>query len=44
MTPHMSAGDPRTYNLRSLAIFLDNLRALEEGRRPPNRVDLGRGY
>lgn len=44
MTPHMSAGDPQTYNLRSLVIFLENLRALEEGRRPPNRVDLARGY
>jgi phosphoglycerate dehydrogenase-like enzyme len=44
MTPHMSAGDPLTYNVRSLAIFLENLGALNEGRRPPNRVDLARGY
>jgi glyoxylate/hydroxypyruvate reductase A len=44
MTPHMSAGDPLTYNLRSLAILFDNLRALREGRRPPNQVDLARGY
>ena len=28
----------------SLAIFLENLRALREGRRPPNQVDLARGY
>ena len=44
MTPHMSAGDPLSYNLSSLAIFLENLRALREGRRPPNQVDLARGY
>ena len=44
MTPHMSAGDPLTYNRRSLAIFLENLSALREGRRPPNQVDLARGY
>jgi phosphoglycerate dehydrogenase-like enzyme len=44
MTPHMSAGDPLSYNRRSLAIFLDNLPALREGRRPPNQVDLARGY
>jgi phosphoglycerate dehydrogenase-like enzyme len=44
MTPHMSAGDPLTYNQRSLAILFENLRALGEGRRPPNLVDLARGY
>jgi phosphoglycerate dehydrogenase-like enzyme len=44
MIPHMPAGDPFSYNRRSLAIFLDNLRALREGHRPPNQVDLARGY
>ncbi len=44
MTPHMSAGDPLTYNLRSLAGVFENLRTLGEGRRPPNQVDLARGY
>jgi glyoxylate/hydroxypyruvate reductase A len=44
MTPHMSAGDPLSYNLSSLAIFLENLRALREGHRPPNQIDLARGY
>jgi glyoxylate/hydroxypyruvate reductase len=44
MTPHMSAADPLTYNLRTLAIFFENLAAYSEGRPLPNRVDLSAGY
>lgn len=44
ITPHTSADDPNTYNARSLDIFFDNLRALEDGRPLPNRFDPARGY
>jgi phosphoglycerate dehydrogenase-like enzyme len=44
ITPHVSCDDPVSYNLRSLTILFANLRALREGRPPPNRVDLSRGY
>lgn len=44
ITPHTSADDPNTYNLRSLDIFFDNLRAFREGRELPNRFDVERGY
>ena len=44
MTPHMSADDPATYIPRSLDIFFDNLRALQDGRPLPNRFDTARGY
>lgn len=44
MSPHTSADDPRTYNPLSLDIFLDNLRALRDGRPLPNRFDTARGY
>jgi glyoxylate/hydroxypyruvate reductase len=43
-TPHISADDPSTYNPVSLDILLANLKACREGKRPPNLVDLGRGY
>lgn len=44
MTPHISADDPTTYNPLSLDIFLANLRAMREGRTPPNLFDPIRGY
>jgi glyoxylate/hydroxypyruvate reductase A len=44
ISPHTSADDPATYNQRSLDIFLDNLRAWRDGRPPPNRFDIARGY
>jgi phosphoglycerate dehydrogenase-like enzyme len=44
ISPHTAADDPATYNPRSLDIFLDNLRAWQDGRPLPNRFDIGRGY
>jgi phosphoglycerate dehydrogenase-like enzyme len=44
LTPHCSADSPLTYNCDSLAIFMANLRAIEAGTAPPNRVDVRRGY
>lgn len=44
LTPHVSCDDPATYNDTSLRILFANLRAWREGRAPPNRVDLSRGY
>ena len=44
ISPHTSADDPATYNARSLDIFLDNLRAWQDGRPLPNRFDIARGY
>ena len=44
VTPHVSSDDPANYIPRSLDIFFANLRALAEGRKPPNQVDLARGY
>ncbi len=44
ISPHTAADDPATYNRRSLDIFLDNLRALRDGRPLPNRYDIERGY
>ena len=44
ISPHTAADDPATYNERSLDIFLDNLRALRDGRPLPNRYDIERGY
>jgi glyoxylate/hydroxypyruvate reductase len=44
ITPHTGTDDPNTYNPRSLAIFFENLRALRDGREPPNRFDTARGY
>jgi phosphoglycerate dehydrogenase-like enzyme len=44
ISPHTAADDPNTYNLRSLDIFFDNLRALADGRPMPNLFDIKRGY
>lgn len=44
ISPHTSADDPNTYNARSLDIFLDNLRAWQDGGPLPNRFDTARGY
>lgn len=44
ITPHTGTDDPNTYNPRSLDIFFENLRALRDGREPPNRFDIARGY
>ena len=44
VSPHTSADDPATYNPHSLDIFLDNLRAWNDGRPLPNRFDIARGY
>jgi phosphoglycerate dehydrogenase-like enzyme len=44
MTPHTGTDDPTTYNPLSLDIFFENLRALRDGREPPNRFDIARGY
>jgi glyoxylate/hydroxypyruvate reductase len=44
ISPHTSADDPATYNPRSLDIFLNNLRAWQDGRPLPNRFDIARGY
>ena len=44
ITPHNSADDPNTYNVRSLEILFDNLRAYRDGTKLPNRFDIDRGY
>ncbi len=44
MTPHVSADDPATYNIDSLVIFLENVRAHQAGQPMPNLVDLTLGY
>ena len=44
MTPHVSSDDKLSYNARSLDIFIENLRAYEEGRALPNLFDPVRGY
>ncbi len=44
VSPHTSADDPGSYYPRSLDRFFEDLRALREGRSPPTRVDLARGY
>jgi phosphoglycerate dehydrogenase-like enzyme len=44
ISPHTAADDPATYNPQSLDIFLDNLRALRDGRAMPNHFDIARGY
>ena len=44
VSPHTAADDPATYNPISLDLFLDNLRAFREGRDPPSRFDIARGY
>ena len=44
MTPHVSCDDPRTYNVRSLDTFLENMAALEAGQPLPNLFLPERGY
>ncbi len=44
ITPHVAADDPSSYNDDSLDIFFRNLAALRAGNRPPNQIDLARGY
>jgi phosphoglycerate dehydrogenase-like enzyme len=44
VVPHVSSDDPATFNDRTLDILCENLRALRQGRPPPNRVDPARGY
>jgi phosphoglycerate dehydrogenase-like enzyme len=44
ISPHTSADDPATYNLTSLDLFLENLRAWQSGLPLPNRFDTVRGY
>jgi phosphoglycerate dehydrogenase-like enzyme len=44
ISPHTAADDPATYNLRSLDIFLDNLRAWRDHKPLPNQFDTVRGY
>jgi len=44
ISPHTSVDDPNTYNPHSLDLFFNNLRAWQEGRRPPNLFDPVRGY
>ncbi len=44
MTPHVSCDDRASYLPRSLDILMENLRAIRDGRTPPNLVDRSRGY
>ncbi len=44
MTPHVSSDDSESYLPRSLDILMENLRAIRNGRTPPNLVDPSRGY
>ncbi len=44
LTPHMSSDDPRFYMPNTLDILLRNAQAMREGREPPNRFGLERGY
>lgn len=44
VSPHTAADDPATYYPRSLDIFLENLRAWQDGRPLPNQFDIARGY
>jgi glyoxylate/hydroxypyruvate reductase A len=44
MTPHISSDDPVHYNAATLAIFFENLRAIEAGRVPATLVDRVKGY
>lgn len=44
ISPHTGTDDPNTYNPRSLDIFFENLRALQQGQTPPNLFDRERGY
>lgn len=44
MTPHISSDDPDRYNEATLAMFFENLRALDQGLVPATLVDLAKGY
>jgi phosphoglycerate dehydrogenase-like enzyme len=44
VTPHISSDDPERYNEATLAIFFENLRAIQAGETPPTLVDLAKGY
>ena len=44
ISPHTAADDLDTYFPRSLDVFFENVRAWEEGRELPTRVDPERGY
>lgn len=44
MTPHISSDDPEHYNAATLAIFFDNLHAIEAGKTPATLVDRAKGY
>lgn len=44
ITPHISAGDPATYNPRTLDRFLAAFAAVRRGETPRNLVDRARGY
>jgi len=44
ITPHCSVDDPASYAADSVAVFLDNVAAFEQGRPMPNRFDTIRGY
>lgn len=44
ITPHVSADDPKTYAVDSVAIFLRNLAAFTRGEAMPNLFDTVRGY
>jgi glyoxylate/hydroxypyruvate reductase len=44
LTPHVSATDSEHFGRDTLAVLRTNLEALARGERPPNLVDLRRGY
>ncbi len=44
ISPHTAADDQNTYYELSLDRFLEDVRAVREGRRPPTLVDVERGY
>lgn len=44
ISPHTAADDQMTYYERSLDWFLQDLRAVREGRPPPTLFDVARGY
>lgn len=43
VTPHTSSDDPASHNRLTVGILLDNLRAIEDGRSPPNAFDTASG-
>ena len=44
LTPHISCDDYRNYLPNSMDVLMSNLRALRKAYKPPNQVDLKRGY